>query len=69
MRDLYSLYLVGKMMELLVQNLVSLAIAAVAMANLIWTSAVLVPSFDRVEPKYLKLVTFYSFSQFMVSWC
>ncbi|KAH3885491.1 hypothetical protein DPMN_009485 [Dreissena polymorpha] len=44
-------------MELLVHILLSLAIAVVAMAILIQTSAVLVPSFDRVAPKNLKLVT------------
>ncbi|KAH3870120.1 hypothetical protein DPMN_033302 [Dreissena polymorpha] len=53
-RDLKSLYFVGKLMELLVYNLFSPAIAAVAMAILIRTSAVLVPSFDRVATKYLK---------------
>ncbi|KAH3752970.1 hypothetical protein DPMN_187597 [Dreissena polymorpha] len=42
-------------MELLVHNLLSLVIAAVAMTTLIRTSAVLVPSLDRVAPKYLKL--------------
>ncbi|KAH3797025.1 hypothetical protein DPMN_150601 [Dreissena polymorpha] len=40
-RDLYSLYLVAKLMELLVNNLLSLAIAAVAMEIRIRTSAVL----------------------------
>ncbi|KAH3741619.1 hypothetical protein DPMN_048344 [Dreissena polymorpha] len=45
---LLNMYLFGKLMELLVHNLVSLAIAVVAMAILIRTSAVLVPYFDRV---------------------
>jgi hypothetical protein len=44
-------------MALLFQILFSLAIADVAVAILMWTSAVLVPSLDRVAPKYLKLVT------------
>ncbi|KAH3725366.1 hypothetical protein DPMN_051199 [Dreissena polymorpha] len=44
-------------MELLVHNLLSLAFAVVAMSILMRTSAVLVPSLDRVAPKYLKLVT------------
>ncbi|KAH3812551.1 hypothetical protein DPMN_140986 [Dreissena polymorpha] len=42
--------LVGKLMELLIHNLLILAIAAVAMAILIPTSVVLVPSFDKVTP-------------------
>ncbi|KAH3882366.1 hypothetical protein DPMN_006302 [Dreissena polymorpha] len=53
-------------MELLVHNLLSQAKAAVAMAIIIWTSAVLVQSLDRFAPMYLKLVTFYSFLPFMV---
>ncbi|KAH3861538.1 hypothetical protein DPMN_024470 [Dreissena polymorpha] len=48
-RDLSSLCLVGKLMELLVHNLLSLAIAAVAIAILIRTSAVLVPFLDCVQ--------------------
>ncbi|KAH3829749.1 hypothetical protein DPMN_102977 [Dreissena polymorpha] len=36
------------------------------MAILIRTLAVLLPSLDRVKPKYLKLVTCSSFSPFMV---
>ncbi|KAH3779826.1 hypothetical protein DPMN_157633 [Dreissena polymorpha] len=54
---LLSLYLAGKLKKLLVHNLLSLAIAAVAMAILIRTSAVLPPSLDRVAPQCLKLVT------------
>ncbi|KAH3835345.1 hypothetical protein DPMN_108696 [Dreissena polymorpha] len=63
-----SLYLVEKLMELLVQNLFSLAIAEVAMAILIRTAVVLVPPLNRVAPKYwyLKLVTSSSFSPFIV---
>ncbi|KAH3883314.1 hypothetical protein DPMN_007268 [Dreissena polymorpha] len=38
----------------------------VAMAIFILASAVLVPSFDRIAPKYLKVVTSFSFSPFMV---
>ncbi|KAH3846986.1 hypothetical protein DPMN_089296 [Dreissena polymorpha] len=41
----------GKLMVLLVQNLLSLVIAAVGMAILIRTSAVLVPSLDCVAHK------------------
>ena len=41
-RDLYSMCLVGKLMELLVHNLLSLAMAAVAMVMLIRTSEALV---------------------------
>ncbi|KAH3833842.1 hypothetical protein DPMN_107158 [Dreissena polymorpha] len=51
-------------MEMLVQNLFSLAIGAVGIA--IRTSAVLVPSLDRIAPRYLKLVTYSNFSSFMV---
>ncbi|KAH3728111.1 hypothetical protein DPMN_054058 [Dreissena polymorpha] len=64
-RDLQSLYLVGKLMEWLVNNLISLTNAAVAVAILIRTLAVLVQSLDRVAPKYLKLVTTSSFSPFI----
>ncbi|KAH3837941.1 hypothetical protein DPMN_111344 [Dreissena polymorpha] len=46
------------LMELLVHKLLSLVIAAVAMAILIRNSAVLVPSLNRVAPKYMKLVTY-----------
>ncbi|KAH3819300.1 hypothetical protein DPMN_121034 [Dreissena polymorpha] len=53
-------------MELLVHNLLSRAIAAVAMTNCIQTSAELVPSLDRVASNYLKLVISSSFSPFMV---
>jgi hypothetical protein len=57
---------VGKLMPLLFQIRFSLAIADVAVAILIWTSTVLVPSLDRVAPKYLKLVPSSSFSPFVV---
>ncbi|KAH3754048.1 hypothetical protein DPMN_188768 [Dreissena polymorpha] len=53
---LYSLGLLGNLMELLVHNLLSLAIAEVDMAIVIWTSVVLVPSLDRLAPKLLKLI-------------
>ncbi|KAH3890355.1 hypothetical protein DPMN_014434 [Dreissena polymorpha] len=53
-------------MELLVNNLPSLAVAAVAIAIFIRSSAVLVPSLDKVAPKYLELVAFTYFSPFMV---
>ena len=39
------------------QTLFSLAIAAIAEAIPIWTSAEQVPSLHRVAPRYLKLVT------------
>ncbi|KAH3826925.1 hypothetical protein DPMN_128852 [Dreissena polymorpha] len=64
-RDLYSLYFVGKLMELLVNNLLSLVIAAVTVAMLIRSSAVLVQYLDWFAPSYLKLVTS-SFLPFMV---
>ncbi|KAH3734580.1 hypothetical protein DPMN_041019 [Dreissena polymorpha] len=53
-------------MELIVHNLFSLATAAVAMAILIRTSAVLIPFLDRIAPNYLKPVISSSFSLFMV---
>ncbi|KAH3843247.1 hypothetical protein DPMN_116758 [Dreissena polymorpha] len=59
-------HVLGKLMEQLVHNMHSLAIAAVAMAIFIRTSAALVPSLNRVAPKYLKLVTSSSFLLFMV---
>ena len=52
-------------MKLLVQNL-SQIIAAVAMEILIRTSAVLVQFLDMVTTNYFKLVTYSSFSPFMV---
>ncbi|KAH3702918.1 hypothetical protein DPMN_077946 [Dreissena polymorpha] len=55
----------GGKAELLVHNLLSLAIASVAIANRIRTSAVLVPSLVRVAPMYLKLVTISSFVPFI----
>ncbi|KAH3787524.1 hypothetical protein DPMN_165648 [Dreissena polymorpha] len=59
--NLYNLYFVGKLMELLVHNVLSLAIAAVAMAILFRSPAVLVPSLDKVFPRYYKVVTSASF--------
>ncbi|KAH3701268.1 hypothetical protein DPMN_076251 [Dreissena polymorpha] len=53
------------LLKLLVHNYLSLAIDMVAMTIFIWTSAVLVPSFDKTDPKYLKLITFSRFSPFM----
>ncbi|KAH3751961.1 hypothetical protein DPMN_186569 [Dreissena polymorpha] len=53
------MYFVGKLNELLVHNLISLAICAVAFASFIWTSAVLVPSLERF-PMYLKFGTYSS---------
>ncbi|KAH3858586.1 hypothetical protein DPMN_101214 [Dreissena polymorpha] len=47
---LKSMYLVGKLMELLVHNLHSQVIAAVAMGIFIRTSAVLAPYLERVAP-------------------
>ncbi|KAH3855377.1 hypothetical protein DPMN_097944 [Dreissena polymorpha] len=58
-------WLVGKLMDMLVQNLLSTAIAAVVIEICIRTSAVLVPSLGRVAPKYLKLVTSFSSTSFM----
>ncbi|KAH3724429.1 hypothetical protein DPMN_050245 [Dreissena polymorpha] len=49
-----------------VRNLLSLAIDAVVMAILIQTSAILVTSFDNIAIKYLKLVTYSSFSPLML---
>ncbi|KAH3786632.1 hypothetical protein DPMN_164739 [Dreissena polymorpha] len=55
----WCLYVVGKLMEMLVRNLLSLAIAAVAMAVLIRTSAVLVSYLDRVAPQYFEAGHFF----------
>ncbi|KAH3750731.1 hypothetical protein DPMN_185262 [Dreissena polymorpha] len=51
---------------MLMNNFLSIAIAAVAMAIIIRTSAVLVPYLERIAPNYLKLVTSFSFSPFIV---
>ncbi|KAH3800527.1 hypothetical protein DPMN_154160 [Dreissena polymorpha] len=48
-----------------VNNHLSLTIASVSRAILIWTSVALVPFFDRVAPNYFKLVNPYGFSPFM----
>ena len=66
-RDLYNLNLVGKLMVLLRQILFSLAIAAIAEAILMRTSAEQVPSLHRIAPRYLKLVTSSNFWSFMVT--
>ncbi|KAH3785368.1 hypothetical protein DPMN_163456 [Dreissena polymorpha] len=50
-------------MDLLVHNPLSLAIAAIAMSIFIQTSAIMVPSLNRVAPKYIKLVTYSSILQ------
>ncbi|KAH3857397.1 hypothetical protein DPMN_100004 [Dreissena polymorpha] len=54
------------LMELLVYNLLRLVIAADAMMNRVPSSAVLVPSFDRVASKNLKLMSSFSFLPFMM---
>ena len=56
-RDLYSLNLVWKLMVLLRHSLVSLAIAAVAVAILILISAVQLPSLERVALPILEGIT------------
>ena len=55
--DMWSLNFLAKLMVLHSQILFSLAIAAIAEATLMQTSAEQVPSLHRVTPKYLKLVT------------
>ncbi|KAH3860041.1 hypothetical protein DPMN_022934 [Dreissena polymorpha] len=65
-RECYSSYLLMKLIELHAHNLLSVAVAAVAMVFLIQTSAVLVPALERNSPKNVKLVTSASFSPFMV---
>ncbi|KAH3813327.1 hypothetical protein DPMN_141782 [Dreissena polymorpha] len=65
-RVVYSLCLVDKLMELLVHNLHSLTIAALALPIFIRASTVLVPSLDRVSPKHLKTVFSSNFSPFIV---
>ena len=56
-RDWYSLNLLAKLMVLHRQILLSLAIAAIAEAILMRTSAEQVPFLHKVAPRYLKLVT------------
>ncbi|KAH3837495.1 hypothetical protein DPMN_110886 [Dreissena polymorpha] len=56
------MYLVGKLMKRLVNNLFSLVIFAVAVAIPIRTSAVLVPHIAMVAATCLKLATSSSFS-------
>ena len=65
-RDLYSLYLVEKLMFLLLMILSSLASADVAAPILAFISFVDVPSFVIREPRYLKWVTSSKTSLFIV---
>ena len=62
---LCSVNLLAKLMVLHCQILFSLAIAAVAEAILMRTSAEHVPSLHRVAPRYLKLVTSSTVRPFM----
>ena len=55
--DLQSLNLLMKLMVLHSQILISLAIAAIAEAILMWISADQEPSSCRVAPRYLKVIT------------
>ena len=63
---MYSLNLFAKLMVLHRQFLFSLAIAAIAEAILMRTSAEQVPSLHRVAPRYLKLVSSSNFLPFML---
>ena len=65
-RDLQRLNLLEKLMMLHSQIPFSLAIAAIAEAILMRTSAVQVPSLHRVPPRYLKLVTSSNLWPFML---
>ena len=65
-RDLYSLNLFVKLMELHCHIMFSLAIAAITEAILMQTSAEQVPSLHRVAPTYWKLITFFNFWPFML---
>ena len=56
-RDLYNLNLLAKLMVLHLQILFSLAIAAIAEAILMRTSAEQMLSLRRIAPSYLKQVT------------
>ena len=60
-RDLYSLNLLARLMDLHRQILLSLAVAAIAEAILMRISARQVLFLHRVAPGYLKLVTFSNF--------
>ena len=62
-RDSYHLNLLVKLMVLLHETLVNLAIAE---AILMWISAEQVPSLHKVAPRYLKLVTSSAFWPFML---
>ncbi|KAH3877053.1 hypothetical protein DPMN_000909 [Dreissena polymorpha] len=61
-RDLKSLYLVGKRMELVVHNLLSWPSLRSPWQFVFGTG----PSLDKVAPKDLKLVDYSSFVPFMV---
>ena len=61
---MYNLNLLAKLMVLLYQILFNLAVAAVAEAILMQTSAEQVPSLHRVALRYLKLVTSSNFWPF-----
>ena len=65
-RDLYSLNLLANLMVLHHQNLFSLNIAATVEVNLMRISAEQLPSFQRVAPRYLKLVISSNFWPFML---
>ena len=63
-RDLCNL--LEKLMVLLCQILLNLAIAAIPEAILMWISSEQVPSLHRVAPRYFKLVTPSNFWLFML---
>ena len=64
-RDLYNLNLLEKLIVLYRHILFSLAIAAIAEAILVRTSAEQVPSLHRVAPRYVNLVTSGRSSQYL----
>ena len=64
--DLNSFNLTGKLVELLFQITLSLVMADAARLNSVVTSFVELPSFVKVEPRYLKLSTSSSFYPFNV---
>ena len=59
--DLNSFNFVGKLMDLFFQMTLSLVIADAARLSFVFTSIVEIPSFVKVEPRYLKLSTSSSF--------
>ena len=63
-RDLNSFKFSGKLMELLLQMTLSLVMADAARLSFVFSSFVELPSFVKVEPRYLKLFTSASFSPF-----